>query len=215
MSTLLIAWLVACGSPKPESEAPREPTEAPAPAPEPAAEPEVEANVVTLTFGKQCEEPAAGEPADLDAVKSRLAERGIVFASVEVGTVCEACGTCPRLAVVVTTSASEADLRAAFVDAPADGKVVLDVGRKCDKPLPDAPITADAVITQLKEAGLDVRSHEQRVACQACGCPEVSVAVELAPEDAAKALGMAAAWTPAKKDGAALPTKGKAKASLP
>lgn len=215
MATLLIALLAACSGSAPAEPTPApEPVEEPAPAPEP--EPEPEANVVNLTFGKKCEEPAEGEPADLEAVKAALAAANVEVTSIEEGMVCDACGTCPRMAVIVTTPATEADVRAAFGPAaPADGLMVLDVGRKCDKPAKGAPVTQDEVLAKLAEAGIEVVKYEARMACQACGCPEISLDLEVPPDQAAKVAALAAMWTPPKKEGGSLPNKGKAKSSLP
>lgn len=220
MITLLLMGLMACSTP-----AAPEPSPAPTPAvPAPPVDPEpapADAAPVMLTFGKACEEPAAGEPADLNAVKEALEAAGIAVASIEAASTCEACGTCPRFAVEVTTAADEATVRDVFAPkavAPADGNLVFNIGTKCEQPTGGVPLTVEELLAALEGAGITVESHETRMACAACGCPELSVGVKVAPADGQKALDLAAPWAPKPKPAPSLPGEGepgKLKGSLP
>jgi len=219
MSRLLVFLLaVACSPATPGTPEP-EPTDAPAPEPEP--EPDIaEVHTVMLTFGKACEEAAPGEPVDAAQVEQMLKKAGIPFESVEAAAACEACGTCPRLAVEVKSTADPEKVKAAarpMPDVPKDGNVTLDVGRKCSQPVDGAPTSVEEVLAVLEEEGITVEKHETRMACTACDCPEISLDVKVAPADAAKVLSLAQPWTPPKKGGDSLPSDGKdkPKGSLP
>jgi hypothetical protein len=214
MVTLLLL-LTACGGPNAGSPQTPEPPPVEAPTPPPQPEP----STVELTFGKQCQDPADGEPADLAAVKDRLVAAGIEVLTFEERAVCEACGVCPRLAVAVTTPATADEVQAVFAAAPpVDGPVVLDVGRKCEKPIEGAPKTVAELLAAIQAAGVEVTAHEARMACQACGCPELSVGVTVDPASAAAVRALAAGWTPAptKVPASSLPpTEDQPKSKLP
>jgi hypothetical protein len=220
----LVLFLLAC-SPATPSEVPEPaPVEAPEPSPEP--QPDIaELHTVTLSFGKACEEPAEGEPVDAAQVEAMLKKAGIVYATVKPAAACDACGTCPRLAVEVETTADPDKVKAALrpmPEVPKDGRLTLDIGRKCAQPVDGAPTTMEEVLAAFAEAGIEVKTHEARMACTACGCPELSLDITVDPADAAKALQLAHPWTPPpEQTGGSLPTKGddaaegKPKGSLP
>ena len=218
MATLILMFLAACSTPatgiEPEPVEP-EPVEAPEEAPvQPTGAP------LLLSFGKACQEPADGEPADIAAVESALTAAGIK-AKVRQGIACTTCDTCPRLVAEVKTSADEAAVRAVFappMEVPEDGNLVINVGLKCEQPLDGAPMTTEEVLAAFEAAGIAVESHEVRMACDACGCPQLSLGIKVAPEAGENAMKLAAGWAPEKKATPSLPVApkpGELKGSLP
>ncbi len=218
----LVLFLLACSPATPTE--PPEPAPVEAPEPEPEPEPAAgEVQIVLLSFGKACEEPAEGEPVDAVQVEEMLKKASIPYDKVSAAAACDACGTCPRLAVEVHTTADPGKVKAVMrpmPEVPKDGRLTLDIGRKCSQPVDGAPITVDEVLAAFEAAGIAVKKHEVRMACAACGCPEISLSMKVAPADAAKALQLAHPWTPPAETGDALPSKeeggdDKPKGSLP
>jgi len=198
--------LIACGTPAQSTEPVPEPEPVEAPAPEP--EPEPEPQTVKITIGAQCEDPEEGEPADQAAFEARLADAGLEVAKVESMSVCEACGTCPRMAFLVTTAQPD-EVKALFAGPTA--KVKVAAGRKCQDPVEGAPTTVDELLAALEEAGVAVVSHEEMMVCQSCGCPQVAAMVDVAPDAKAKVDELSAEWTPEPEEG----KKKKLKSSFP
>jgi hypothetical protein len=122
------------------------------------------------------------------------------------------------MAVEVTTTVEEAKVQAALrpmPKAPADGKLVLDIGRKCSQPVDGAPTTVEELLAAIEKEGIKVKKSETRMACAACGCPELSVEVKVDPADGQRVLQLVHPWTPPAASGDALPTKDGPKGSLP
>jgi len=195
--------LLACGTPAQSTEPAPEPEPTEAPAPAPAAE------AVKILIGAQCEEPKEGEPADQAAFEAMLKEASLDVQGIEAMPVCEACGGCPRLAFEVKTSQPD-EVKALFpsVDPRPAAKVKISVGRKCQDPVADAPTTAEGVVEALKEVGVEVMAHEVMMVCQACGCPELALMIDVPPGHEVKAASTAKPWTPKAKEN-------KLKGSLP
>jgi len=195
--TSLLAVLLACGSPASSGE--------PEPQPEPTP-----AATVTIQVGTQCVEPAEGEPADAAAVKAKLTAAGIQVSAMEAMATCEACNTCPRMAFLITTDASEEEVQAAIGAAPEapPTKVKVAVGRKCQDPADGAPTDETSVLAALEAAGIEVASHETMIVCQSCGCPELAMMVEVASGDAVPVKELSQPWVPPRE-------KNDLKGSLP